>query len=243
MKEAVAKKKSLLYWLLLRIPFWLVVCCTALVLLFKWVPVRYTPLMLVRSVEYRHDPSFHTRTAWVPLDQFSPALLESVIRVEDRTFAKHHGFDIPAIRKMWKAHREEGAPIHGCSTLSQQTAKNVFTFGSSTLVRKAVEVGWTLLIEWIWGKQRIMEVYLNVAETGKGLYGFETAAQVFYGIPARELDVDQSLAIASCLHNPIRLTPLDEVDEAERSKRARKKAWIEEGRTQGKFPSWIYPEK
>ena len=241
MKETGSpKKKGLLFRWLLRILFGLAVCCVLLVLLFKWVPVRYTPVMLVRSVEYRHDPTFHTQKTWMPLDQFSPALLEAVIQTEDRLFGRHHGFDFGEIRKMWKEHREEGAPIRGCSTISQQTAKNVFTFGSPSIVRKVLEVGWTLLIEWIWGKQRILEVYLNVVETGKGLYGFETAAQVYYGIPASELDVDQSLAIASCLHNPTRYSPLDEPDEETRSKIAQRKRWIETARARNRFPSWIY---
>lgn len=241
-KTGVPKKKGLFFRRLLGILFGLAFCCVLLVLLFKWVPVRYTPLMLVRSIEYRHDPSFHTRKTWVPLDQFSPVLLESVIQTEDRLFGRHHGFDFSAIRKMWKEHREEGAPIRGCSTISQQTAKNVFTFGSRSIVRKVVEAGWTLLIEWIWGKQRILEVYLNVVETGKGLYGIETAAQVYYGIPASELDVEQSLAIASCLHHPTRYSPLDELDDEARSKLALRKHWLELARARNKFPSWIYHE-
>ena len=111
------------------------------------------------------------------------------------------------MRKMWKEHTEKGKKIRGCSTISQQTAKNVFTWGTQTWVRKAFEWYWTFLIETIWGKERIMEVYLNVAETGKGLYGVEAAAREFYGCQASELSRSQAVSIAVCLPSPLKYSP------------------------------------
>ena len=108
---------------------------------------------------------------------------------------------------MWKAHAEKGKKIRGCSTISQQTAKNVFTWGTQTWVRKGFEWYWTFLIEKIWGKQRIMEVYLNVAETGRGLYGVESAAREYYGCHAADLTRSQAVSIAVCLPNPLRYNP------------------------------------
>lgn len=213
------KKRSLAYWLLLRIPFWTVVCCVALVFLFKYVPVRRTPLMVQRSIAHRADTSYHTRQDWVPLEQFPPELVKAVILAEDRHFSVHHGFDFPELRKMWDQHRTEGAAIRGCSTISQQTAKNVFTLGTHTWLRKAAEAGWTLLIEGIWGKRRILEVYLNVVETGNGLYGMEAASQAYYHVPAKALDRDQAIALVLCLPNPIRMSPLDELDARRREVR------------------------
>jgi monofunctional biosynthetic peptidoglycan transglycosylase len=108
---------------------------------------------------------------------------------------------------MWKAHSEKGKRIRGCSTISQQTAKNVFTWGTHTWVRKGFEWYWTFLIEKIWGKRRIMEVYLNVAETGMGLYGVESAAREYYGCHAADLDRTRAVAVAVCLPNPLRYDP------------------------------------
>ena len=210
------KKKRLWYWLLVRIPFWLIVGCSAVVLLFKWVPVRYTPLMLRRSIASYSDTSFHIQKVWVPLSEVSPELIKAVILAEDIYFPVHHGFDFQEMGRMWRKHRKKGTPIRGCSTISQQTAKNVFTWGYRTWFRKAAETGWTLLIEWIWGKERIMEVYLNVVELGEGIYGIEAAAQTYYHISSRDLDMDQSLSIATCLPSPLLTRPTDEPDPERR---------------------------
>ena len=175
------KKKSLAYRLFVRLPFWAIAISVALVTLLKWVPVWYTPVMLKHSVQYRKVEDYHTRQKWVPIEQMSPALIQAVIASEDNLFCEHKGFDWQEMKKMYAQHQEKGKKIRGCSTISQQVAKNVFTFGSRTWVRKAAEVYWTFLIEKIWGKQRIMEVYLNVAETGKGLYGVEAASIHYYG--------------------------------------------------------------
>lgn len=197
-------KKKLAYRLFVRFPFWLVVASILLVTAFRWVPVRFTPLMLKRAVQNRAVP---TRQNWVKLEQVSPDLIQAVIAGEDNRFGEHKGFDWKEMEKMLSEHKEKGREIRGCSTISQQTAKNVFTFGSRTWARKAVEAYWTFLIEKIWGKRRIMEVYLNVAETGPGLYGMEAAARYYYGVHADHLDRKQACALAACLPAPLERTP------------------------------------
>ena len=200
-------KKKFAYWLFVRIPFWTVVVSLLLVILLKWVPVRYTPLMLKRSVQHMKDKEFRTQQRWVSLHDVSPEIIRAVIAAEDNRFCDHHGFDWTEMKKMMKEHREKGKSIRGCSTISQQTAKNVFTFGTGTWARKAVETYWTFLIEKIWGKRRIMEVYLNVVETGPGLYGMEAAAKHYYGTHARDIDRKQACALAACLPAPIERSP------------------------------------
>ncbi len=178
-----------------------------LVTLLRWVPVRFTPVMLKRVFQFRNIIDYRLEQEWVPLEAVSPELIKAVLAAEDGRFYSHHGFDWQEIGFMWKSHREEDTPIRGCSTLSQQTAKNVFTFGTPTVFRKAIEAYWTVLIELIWGKRRILEVYLNVSETGRGLFGAEAAAKYYYGIPARRLDLKQAAALAVCLPDPLRLQP------------------------------------
>ena len=200
-------KKRLAYRLFVKIPFWTVVISILLVAAFRWIPVRYTPLMLKRSIQFRKAEDFHTRQHWVPLERMSPDLIQAVIASEDNRFCEHKGFDWAEMKKMLSDHREKGRKLRGCSTISQQVAKNLFTFGTQTWARKAAEAYWTFLIEKIWSKERIMEVYLNVAETGPGLYGMEAAAQHYYGIHAKELDRKQACAIAACLPAPLQRAP------------------------------------
>ena len=201
------RKRGFWYWVLVRIPFWFVVASLVWVTLLKWVPVRVTPLMVRRSVQFAREEGFHTRQRWKPLEEISPEMVKAVITCEDNKFASHHGFDWGEIHAMWKEHTEKGKRIRGCSTISQQTAKNVFTWGTQTWVRKGFEWYWTFLIEMIWGKERIMEVYLNVVEMGKGIYGAEAAARKYYGIPAASLNRNQAVAIAVCLPSPLKYNP------------------------------------
>lgn len=228
------KKRRLAYWLFVRIPFWFVVLSIALVFLLKWVPVRYTPLMLKRSVQFARTEDFHTRREWKPLKRISPEMIKAVIASEDSHFDEHHGFDWKEIKLMWREYREKGKRLRGCSTISQQTAKNVFTFGSKTWVRKGLEWYWTFLIETIWDKQRIMEVYLNVVETGPGLYGVEAAARQYFGCHAAILDRIQAASIAACLPNPLVYNPSNPTKYFLR--RQRRIRWSV---TQTEFPDWI----
>ena len=191
------------YWLFVRIPFWILVFSVALVTLLRWVPVRYTPLMLKRAFQFRNEENYHSEQKWVSLEDIAPELIQAVIAAGDQKFWDHHGFDWDELLRMWRAHMREGTPLRGCSTITQQTAKNVFTFATPTWRRKIIEAYWTCLIEWIWDKNRILEVYLNVAETGNGLYGIESASDYYYGIPADELNLRQSVSIAVCLPSPL----------------------------------------
>lgn len=190
-----------------------------LVLVFRWVPVRFTPVMLKRAIQFKADGGYRTTADWVPLEDISPEFIKAVIAAEDQRFHEHRGFDRQEMAAVWKAHHKKGMPLRGCSTISQQTAKNVFTFGSPTFVRKAAEAYWTVLIELLWGKRRILEVYLNVAETGYGLFGAEAAARHYYGVPARRLDARQAASIAVCLPRPLVWRP-DKPDPARKRKEA-----------------------
>jgi monofunctional biosynthetic peptidoglycan transglycosylase len=203
------KRKRLSYWIFVRIPFWFIVVSLLLVTLLKWVPVRVTPLMVRRSVQFASDGNFHTRQRWKPLEEISPEMAKAVIASEDNRFADHGGFDWKEMKAMLGEHFREGKKLRGCSTISQQTAKNVFTWGTQTWVRKVFEGYWTFLIERIWGKERILEVYLNVVEMGPGLYGAEAAAQGYYGCPAADLSRSQAVAIAVCLPNPLKNSPVE----------------------------------
>ncbi len=201
-------RKSLAYWLLVRIPVWFILASLALVTLLRWVPVRYTPVMLKRAFQFRSEENYRSCQEWVSLEDISPELIKAVVLAEDQKFYFHHGFDWDELDAMWKAHKEEDAPLRGCSTISQQTAKNVFTFGTDTWLRKGLEAWWTVLIEHIWGKNRILEVYLNVAEMGKGIFGAELAAQAYYELPAADLDARQAVALAVCLPHPLVSNPI-----------------------------------
>jgi len=172
------------------------------VLLLKWIPVYYTPLMAIRSVEYRNDEKFHTYKRWQPLEKISSNMVMAVMAGEDNRFADHHGFDWVELKKAIKE-KKSGKRVRGASTISQQTAKNVFLWPGKSLFRKALEAYFTLLIELVWGKERIMEVYLNVAEMGKGIYGAEAAAERIFQTRASKLTVHQSSLIAASLPNPI----------------------------------------
>ena len=201
-------KRSWKYWLFVRIPLWFILASIALVTLLRWVPVRYTPVMLKRAFQFRQEPGYRSEQEWVSLEDISPELIKAVVLAEDQKFWRHHGFDWAEMRAMWRSYRQEGTRIRGCSTISQQTAKNVFTFGSPTLLRKGLEAWWTALIELIWGKERIMEVYLNVAEMGKGIFGAELASQEYYNLPAADLDARQAVALIVCLPHPLKSNPI-----------------------------------
>lgn len=140
---------------------------------------------------------------WEPLENISPKLQLAVVCSEDQNYLKHFGFDWKAIEKAMKEN-EAGRKLRGASTISQQTAKNVFLWPGRSYVRKAFEVYFTLLIELCWSKERIMEVYLNSIEMGDGVYGAEAAAQYWFGKKAGKLSKDESAAIAAILPNPIR---------------------------------------
>ena len=176
-----------------------------IVLLFRFVPVPFTPLMLKRHIE-AHQQGRHLQIQhqWTPLEDISPNLIAAVIDHEDAKFYDHRGFDWDAIRCAHKLNQRYGRITCGGSTISQQTAKNIFTFHSRTYLRKAVEAYFTILIEFLWGKERILEVYLNMIEMGDGVFGAEAAADYYFSTSAAGLDHYDANYIAARLPDPRR---------------------------------------
>jgi monofunctional biosynthetic peptidoglycan transglycosylase len=180
--------------------FWFVVFTVGLVVVYKFVPVFYTPLMAIR---YFQDDSI-TKSIdhdWVAFKDISIHLKKAVICSEDQKFVNHNGFDMVAIEKAYE-NNKKGKRIKGGSTISQQTAKNVFLWPNRSWLRKGLETYFTFLIELIWSKERILEVYLNSIEMGKGIYGAEAASKYWFKTSAKKLSNYQAAAIASVLPNP-----------------------------------------
>jgi monofunctional glycosyltransferase len=176
------------------------------VIVFKWLPVPMTPLMITRAVENKFDgKEMICSHDWEPLDNISINMQKAVIASEDGNFLTHHGFDFDAIQKAMKDN-EKGKKLKGGSTISQQTAKNVFLWQGRSYVRKGLEAYFTVLIELIWGKERIMEVYLNSIEMGDGVYGAEAAAKYWYRKNAADLSKKEAAGIAAILPNPRKFT-------------------------------------
>ena len=169
-----------------------------MVLLYKWVPVPATPLMVIRYFENPEEPIEHD---WVSYDEISGFLPLAVLSSEDQNFLNHSGFDMKAIEKAIE-NNKKGKRVRGASTITQQTAKNVFLWPNRDWFRKGLEAYFAFLIETIWSKQRIMEVYLNSIEMGKGVYGAEAAAQHWFKKPASKLTAYEAAAIAAVLPNP-----------------------------------------
>ena len=180
---------------------------TSWVLLYKWAPVKWTPLMLTRTVQNIGEKGYKNTRTWVDLEDISPVMVRAVMASEDGRFMEHWGFDLKELIKMKKEHKSKGKKIRGCSTISQQVAKNCFTFCGHSWWRKGFETYYTVLIELFWSKERIMEVYLNIAETGKGVFGVEAAAQKYFGRSAAKLNTHQAVSIACVLPNPLKRNP------------------------------------
>lgn len=174
------------------------------VVVYKFVPVYYTPLMFIRMLEEQPDekqtPLMHQ---WVPLSQIAQPLVQAVVASEDNLFLEHNGFDLNQIQKA-RSEAEKGKRVRGASTISQQTAKNVFLWPGKSYLRKGIEAYFTLLIEWIWGKERIMEVYLNSIEMGNGIFGAEAVAKAHFKKKASQLTTNEAALIAATLPNPRR---------------------------------------
>jgi monofunctional biosynthetic peptidoglycan transglycosylase len=170
----------------------------AVVTLYRFVPPPMTFLMVQRLFEGR---GFDRR--WVPLSQISPRLVGAVIASEDSGFCQHRGFDVGAIQKALKHNESDPNRIRGGSTISQQTAKNIFLWPRRDYVRKGLEAYFTVLIEAIWGKPRIMEVYLNSIEWGPGIYGAEAAARRNFGVSAADLSAAQAARLAVIVPKPL----------------------------------------
>ncbi len=179
------------------------------VLLYRFVNPPITPLMLVRNFQQViNGESLRLTKNWKSLDEISSQIQLAAVASEDNRFLEHSGFDLDAIKKAQDYNdRKKGKKIRGASTISQQTAKNVFLWPDRTWVRKGLDVYFTFLIEKIWGKKRIMEVYLNVIEMGNGIYGAEAASQNYFHKSAASLTRDQAALIAAILPNPRKWDP------------------------------------
>jgi monofunctional biosynthetic peptidoglycan transglycosylase len=180
-------------WMLARLVAAFLFLSAAMVVVYRFVPVPVTLTMIM-------DPNGITKE-WVPLTAIDRNMVDAAIAGEDGKFCQHNGFDQEAILKAWERN-QEGGRIRGGSTISQQTAKNVFLWQGGGYLRKGLEAWFTVLIEAVWGKRRIMEVYLNVAETGIGTYGVEAGAQRYYRKPASKLSRVEAARIAAAFPQP-----------------------------------------
>lgn len=175
-------------------------------LVYRWLPIPGTPLMLIRYFEEDKSQG-RFRYDWVPLQKIAPQLVQAVIASEDNRFEQHYGFDFEAMRRAFVRNQKGTRKLLGGSTISMQTAKNVYLYTGRNYIRKALEAWFTLWIELLWGKQRIMEVYLNVIEMGPGIYGAEAAAQHYFNKPAAQLTKREAALIAAVLPSPIKRNP------------------------------------
>lgn len=195
---------SRIWKICLKIFLWFIVISILSVLVFKWVPIPVTPLMLIRCVEQKMDgKEMILKKTWVPKEEISNSLQLAVVCSEDQNFLKHNGFDFGAIEKAMK-HNKKSKKKRGASTISQQTAKNVFLWPGRSWIRKGFEVYFTFLIETFWSKERIMEVYLNVIEMGDGIYGAEAASQTYFNKSAIKISKQQAATIAVVLPSPLK---------------------------------------
>jgi monofunctional biosynthetic peptidoglycan transglycosylase len=194
-------KRKILRWIW-KAMLWFFGLSILSVIIFKWVPIPFTPLMVTRIIEFKleGDDAIYSHN-WVPLEDISPNLQKAVIASEDGNFLKHNGFDFEAMQKAFK-NNNKGKRLKGGSTISQQTAKNIFLWQGRSYIRKGLEAYFTVLIELIWGKERIMEVYLNSIEMGNGVYGAQEAARHWYSKTATNLTPREAAGIAAILPNP-----------------------------------------
>ena len=189
---------------LLKCILWFLLVSVLSVILFRFVPIPVTPLMLIRCAQQKLDhKEMRLSKSWQPLDKISPHLQLAVVASEDQNFITHHGFDFKAIQDDMEYNKTHTLK-RGASTISQQTAKNVFLWPSRSFIRKGFEVYFTALIELLWSKERIMEVYLNVIEMGDGVYGAEAASEAYFRKPAKDLTAAQAASIAAIIPSPLK---------------------------------------
>ncbi|MDO9269182.1 MAG: monofunctional biosynthetic peptidoglycan transglycosylase [Methylobacter sp.] len=194
-------RKTMLYLL-----FTLLASSVGLCVLLRWVPAPTSAFMVYRHFEdLRDDGAFKAiKYSWIGAKKISPYACSAVIAAEDQRFFQHSGFDLNSIQSSIDVYMD-GGRLRGASTISQQVAKNLFLTPSKSLVRKGLEVWFTLLIELLWSKERILVVYLNIAEFGDHLFGIEAASQHYFGIHANQISRSQAALLAATLPNPILL--------------------------------------
>ena len=193
--------------LLSKVLIWFLMVSVLWVLVYRFINPPFTLLMITRNIERKaNGKAFKTDKKWVNFEDISNNMKRAAVSAEDQLFLKHMGFDMKAIEKAYEGN-VKGKKIKGGSTISQQTAKNVFLWPGRSWVRKGFEAYFTLLIEVLWPKERILEVYLNVIEMGDGIYGAEAAAQEYFGKSCHSLSKAQAALIAACFPNPRRWKP------------------------------------
>ena len=173
------------------------------VIVYRFINPPVTPLTIIRSFEGVTPLS---KREWIPFDQIPQNMIEAVVASEDNKFVKHHGFDFGEMREAYKQ-SQNGNRLRGASTITQQMCKNVFLWDGRSYIRKGLEAWFTVWVELIWNKQRIMEVYLNVIEMGNGIYGIEAASQVYYHKPASKLSREEAAMITVALPSPGKRNP------------------------------------
>lgn len=200
MRRMSARRRVL--WLMVV----LVLLSAAPVLALRWVNPPLTAVMVERLAAARlaGSPDFRLHHRWVPWDEISPYMRLAVVASEDQTFPYNWGFDFSSIRKALQEH-EEGERLRGASTITQQVARNLFLWTGRSWVRKGIEAYITVLLEALWPKQRILEVYLNIVELGDGVFGVEAAAERDFGVSAATLNARQAALLAAVLPNPLHL--------------------------------------
>ncbi|MDX6020600.1 monofunctional biosynthetic peptidoglycan transglycosylase [Scandinavium sp. V105_16] len=205
----MSQRRSPVVWLkriLLRVGLALAVFWGGGIALFSVLPVPFSAVMVERQLGALFSGDFHylAHSDWVSMDEMTPWMGLAVIAAEDQKFPEHWGFDVSAIEKALAHNERNERRIRGASTLSQQTAKNLFLWDGRSWLRKGLEAGLTVGIETIWSKKRILTVYLNIAEFGDGIFGVEAAAQHYFHKPASKLTMSEAALLAAVLPNPIR---------------------------------------
>lgn len=200
-KLKAALKRLLLRVLLVLVAFW-----GGGILLFSFLPVPFSAVMVERQMSawLTGDFSYVAHSDWVSMDEISPWMALAVVAAEDQRFPDHWGLDVEAIEKALSHNEKHENRIRGASTLSQQTVKNLFLWDGKSWLRKGLEAGLTVTTEAVWTKQRILTVYLNIAEFGDGIFGVEEASQRYFHKPASRLTMSEAALLAAVLPNPIR---------------------------------------
>lgn len=200
------KNRKRFFPILLKVVFYFIVISAGWVILYRFVNPPITILMIQRNYQDISNDKRPVPRKWVNYEDLSENLKRAVVASEDAHFMQHRGFDKKAIKEAIQKNKE-GARLRGGSTISQQTAKNVFLWPQRSWVRKGLEAWFTILIEAFWSKERILEVYLNVIEMGPNLYGAESATQYYFNKSAQSLTKRQAALIAAVLPNPLRWSP------------------------------------
>ncbi|MDT3413956.1 monofunctional biosynthetic peptidoglycan transglycosylase [Kosakonia cowanii] len=200
-KLKAALKRLLLRVLLVLVAFW-----GGGILLFSFLPVPFSAVMVERQLSawLTGDFSYVAHSDWVSMDEISPWMALAVVAAEDQRFPDHWGLDVEAIEKALSHNEKHENRIRGASTLSQQTVKNLFLWDGKSWLRKGLEAGLTVTTEAVWTKRRILTVYLNIAEFGDGIFGVEEASQRYFHKPASRLSMSEAALLAAVLPNPIR---------------------------------------